>query len=434
MLHASMFTVLIRVLLLISWTEITTSKSVSDFKSGLSDKTDSSCTSFLQRRAKLELKGGNLVDPESVIAKFHQSSSNTKFGNRNKVLKKHVVIFEAPGGSDKGPDGHRKDTLPILNALVARGWTAEVIFYTDSARGEIYQRVQSSADAFVCRVNPGTIEGGEDRFFDMLRDLNSAGCVAMNHPDAMMNYGSKDALVKLRGTGLVPSDTYAYYSLEELKVKFPSTLALGRRVLKQNRGCVGEGVWLVSVDDSRWNLLDDRSKSVPLDMKVKCVEAFDNHVESHQLSEMMKLFQKYIVGEHGMLVDMPYLPRIREGEIRILLVGTSPIFIVHKKPADEEDAFSATLFSGATYRYDEPSKWPDLVDWFINKLPDVINLLGNYDIPLIWTADFILDTNEDGSDKYVLSEINCSCPGFTTHLDHGIQEKIADEIIRRLEM
>jgi hypothetical protein len=59
--------------------------------------------------------------------------------------------------------------------------------------------------------------------------------------------------------------------------------------------------------------------------------------------------------------------------------------------------------------------------------------LGDYEIPLIWTADFILDTHDDGSDKYVLGEINCSCVGFTTHMEHGIQEAIAAEIIQTVQ-
>ncbi len=28
---------------------------------------------------------------------------------------KSLVVFESIGGSDKGPDGHRKDTLPIVH-------------------------------------------------------------------------------------------------------------------------------------------------------------------------------------------------------------------------------------------------------------------------------------------------------------------------------
>jgi hypothetical protein len=66
-----------------------------------------------------------------------------------------------------------------------------------------------------------------------------------------------------------------------------------------------------------------------------------------------------------MLVDMKFMPRIKEGEIRILMVGSNPIFVVHKKPADTEDAFSATLFSGAKYRYDKPEDWKVLVSYFL---------------------------------------------------------------------
>jgi len=186
----------------------------------------------------------------------------------------------------------------------------------------------------------------------------------------------------------------------------------------------------VSTDDSRTLA---PGVAVLLDTRGKCVEAVDNHVEHHALGEFMAFCEQYLVGENGMLVDMPFMPRIKEGEIRILLVGPTPIFVVHKKPADAADAFSATLFSGARYTYDDPARWQSLVDMFLKSLPVVMDRLGGYEIPLIWTADFMLDTAADGSDAYVLGEINCSCVGFTTHLQHGIQEKIAAEIIRRVE-
>lgn len=33
----------------------------------------------------------------------------------------------------------------------------------------------------------------------------------------------------------------------------------------------------------------------------------------------------------------------------------------------------------------------------------------------------------------MLGEINCSCVGFTSELDMGIQELVADEAIKRVE-
>lgn len=342
-------------------------------------------------------------------------------------MKKHIVFFEAEGGSDKGDDGHRRDTMPMVNALHDKGWGAEVVFYADERRDEIFKQVSETADAYVSRINPGNIPGGEGKYFDMLRDLCNANVIGLPHPDAMIGYGAKDALVRLADTDLVPDDTYAYYTVEEFHQQFPQSVSHGVRVLKQNRGSTGEGIWRVEVVDERPYQPGD---TLPLDTQLKCTEAVDNHVEMHKLGDFMTFCEQYIVGDNGMLVDMRFMPRIKEGEIRILLVGDSPIFVVHKKPSDAEDAFSATLFSGAKYRYDDPSEWQGLMDLFQDNLSLMTDKLGGYAIPLIWTADFMLDWDDNQNDKYVLGEINCSCVGFTTHLEHGIQEKIADHIIK----
>lgn len=330
-------------------------------------------------------------------------------------MKKNIVFFEAVGGSDKGPDGHRKDTMPMVNALKAKGWNAEVVFFSDdilrneSERNAIYERVRDNADGYVSRVNPGNLKE-EKLYFDVLRKLCADGLVGMPHPDAMIGYGAKDALTKLADTPLVPDDTYAYYDIETFKKTFPKSLAKGERVLKQNRGSTGEGIWRVRLAEGTYNTCD----SLPLDTKIICTEAKDNHSEERQLGEFMDFCEQYIIGDNGMLVDMTFLPRIKEGEIRILMLYKTPVYVVHKKPAEGGDAFSATLFSGAKYRYDEPKDWQTLVNWFLGQLPSIKSKLGNYDLPLIWTADFILDTDEKGTDRYILGEINCSCVGFTS--------------------
>ncbi|MEN8123619.1 MAG: Cj0069 family protein [Bacteroidota bacterium] len=345
-------------------------------------------------------------------------------------MKKNIVIFEAEGGSDKGLNGHRKDTIPILNAIKERGWDCEVVFFRDEWKDTIFEYSKDKFDAYISRINPGNLANGEKIYFDTLRKLSENGLKGMAHPDVMINFGAKDALVKLATTDLVTEDTYAYYDIETFKKTFPKSLSFGERVLKQNRGSTGEGIWRVQIaDDIDYKLGDE----IPLDTKLKCTEAVDNHVEYQSLDDFMTFCEKYIIGEDGMLVDMRFMPRIKEGEIRILMVGDTPIFVVHKKPADSEDAFSATLFSGAKYTYDKPEKWKDLIEMFNDSLPTISDKLGGYNVPLIWTADFMLDWDENKNDKYVLGEINCSCVGFTSHLDQGIQEKVADEIIKRVK-
>ncbi len=350
---------------------------------------------------------------------------------KGQIMHRRVVFFEVEGGSDKGPDGHRKDTMPMVNALKAKGWDAEVIFYSDDRADEIFADVVARCDAYVPRVNPGSIPGGEATFFAMLRKLSDHGVVGMPHPDTMRNFGAKDALTKLADTDLVPDDTKAYYTTEALHKDFPVTLSIAERVLKQNRGSTGEGIWRVQIIDEREFT---PGEALPLDTKIKCTEAVDNHSEERELGEFMTFCEQYINGAEGMLVDMRFCHRIVEGEIRVLYVGASPVFVVHKKPAAGGDAFSATLFSGAEYTYQPPSDYAELVQMFEDAMPTVSQRLGSGDtIPLIWTADFMLEDAPDGGDMYVLGEINCSCVGFTSHLDQGIQDLVADEVIRVLE-
>lgn len=221
---------------------------------------------------------------------------------------------------------------------------------------------------YIGRVNPGSFPDNEKCLFETLIKLSEAGLVGMTRPDSMIKFGAKSALVELSHTGLVPKDTYSYLDVETFKRNFPETLTHGERVLKQNRGSAGEGIWRVSVEDKRPYKAGD---ILPADTKIKCTEAVDNHVEHRELGEFMEFCEKYIIGDQGMLVDMKFLPRIKEGELRVLMVGSKPMFVVHKKPAAGEDAFSATLFSGAVYTYDKPEKWQKLVDFFLAELPGI---------------------------------------------------------------
>lgn len=345
-------------------------------------------------------------------------------------MKTHVVIFEARGGSDKGTYGFRRDSKPIIDSLKKRGWSAEIIFYRDEDRGQIYRHTIEMAGAYISRVNPGNLKD-ETGYLQMLRELVRNGVEGLPHPDAMVNYGAKSSIERLRGTALVPADVYIYYTFDEFKSSFPQSLATGERVLKQNRGSTGEGIWRVSVDTGG-NGNGTPTDRVPLDAKIKLTEAVDNHTELKTLGEFIDFCVKYVEGENGLLLDMPFLKRIVEGELRVMMLRDKPVHVVHKKPVDAPDAFSATLFSGAKYTYETPDKWPALIRDIEGNVKSIRERLGNYDLPLLWTADFILDTDlETGDDKYVLGEINASCVGFSTHLE--LSENIADEILKLME-
>lgn len=370
------------------------------------------------------------------------------------AIHRAVVVFEVEGGNDKTIHGNRVDTQPILDALRAQGWHAEVVVYRPEWSDKLFDYVSGSFDAYISRVNPGNIPGGEEGYFALLERLADAGLAAFSRPAEMLAYGAKDALLKLNDTPLVPADTTAYYDVDSFRQAFPISLASGERVLKQNRGSTGEGIWRVQLADE--SARPGSGQPVAGDAQVTCTEAVDNHTETHTLAEFMTQCEAYLEGDNGMLVDMRFLPRIVEGEIRVLVVGDTPVSVIHKKPAAGGNNFSATLFSGAHYTHDAPEAWPDLLAVFDRFRPVLAERLGGElggTMPLLWTADFILADGDDGAesvrtentgaesigqnkqarDAYVLGEINCSCVGFSSQLESGIQEKIAAEVISRVE-
>ncbi len=106
--------------------------------------------------------------------------------NRNRIVTGALALallafplaLTACGGSDKGPDGHRKDTMPIVNAIKEQGWDAEVIYFHPDKAEEIYAQVSENFDAYISRVNPGNIPGGEKGYFQMPTRPASASLVS----------------------------------------------------------------------------------------------------------------------------------------------------------------------------------------------------------------------------------------------------------------
>lgn len=345
-------------------------------------------------------------------------------------MKKNIVIFEVEGGSDKGLNGLRRDTKPIVDAINMLGWECEIIYYRDEWSIEIFEYASNNFSGYISRINPGNLINGEKQYMETLRALHESGLVAMSHPDEMFNLGSKYILIKLKNTGLIKNNTHAYFTVDEFRMKFPISLALGERVLKQKRGSTGAGIWRVQVWD---NAIKNSLGALPLDTLVKFTEAKDNKSKIHTLDYFMQMCEKYIVGEQDLVVDMPFLPRIEEGELRVLMIGEYPSYIIHKKPVTTSGSFSATLFSGATYSYHSPEEYTELISLVVKSLPIIKSELGTTQLPLIWTADFILDTADDGSDIYVLSEVNCSCVGIPENLIGIVGYQMAFEATKRIE-
>ena len=343
--------------------------------------------------------------------------------------KTYIVIIEYPKGSDKGVDGFRPDTKPILKAIQKKAeCDGEIVFYTHKKRKGLEKYLLEIAKnknlILISRINPGNLKR-VDAYFQFLNKLGQNGVSVHTHPDVMINLDFKDILYKLKDKPFCDKHTEFYRTYEEFEKKFP--LELKRdvvRVLKTNYGSTGEGVYLVNYKDDGSIVSTEAVNNVKYyydnmdEFLAAFEEKFDDDIDEDELV--------YFKGKSG-FIDCRYLPRIAEGEIRVLIIGDKPVSVVHKKPQD--GAFSATLFSGAKYKYESPydPKWKDVIDLTKNAFEDIKPYLQGKDFPLLWTMDYILDTDENNNDRYILSEINCSCVGITTQLD--LSEEIANFLV-----
>jgi subtilisin-like proprotein convertase family protein len=79
----------------------------------------------------------------------------------------------------------------------------------------------------------------------------------------------------------VPKHVFTYYDFDGLKENFPKSLAKNVRVLKQNRGSTGEGIWRVEVIER-----DKYKNIIPLNAKLKLTQAKDNHTEKKRFKSL----------------------------------------------------------------------------------------------------------------------------------------------------
>merc|ERR1719450_1792709 len=82
-------------------------------------------------------------------------------------------------------------------------------------------------------------------------------------------------------------DTLGYYSPNDIKQGFPKSIAFQPRVVKQNRGSAGEGIWIIKLKAGNYcktfgERMCDDSEVLSL------MEANDNHAEEHTVAEFIE--------------------------------------------------------------------------------------------------------------------------------------------------
>jgi hypothetical protein len=319
------------------------------------------------------------------------------------------------------------------------GMSCQLINYVHQEHDKFFGVVKAF-DALIVRCNPGQIKadgGSQEKFDDSMRTLRKAGMQVWPSPDVMEFMGAKDALCKIATLSIGLEDTLAYYDSASFSAGFKKTMAFQPRVIKQNRGSAGEGIWIIKLKSGDY-CKTYGERSCADDEVLDLMEANDNHSETHTVGEFIEFCVsgrtsksgewtskgtgKYLEGGKeagGQLVDQRFCPRIVEGELRYNMVGDTLIGIIHKKP--KEGGISAVGGTGSIYTYYGPreKRFASLTTSFTSTdLGKIMPSLGLQDepIPLWWTSDFI-NSSPPGTDakdeKWIVGEFNCSCVGIS---------------------
>jgi hypothetical protein len=291
----------------------------------------------------------------------------------------------------------------VFEALAALGIEAEPAVYADDMADEV-RRQLLGCDGVLVWVDP--ISDGQNRvkLDALLRDVASRGVWVSAHPDVILKMGVKEVLYRTRDLGW-GADTHLYRTAKAFREEFPPRLrTAGARVLKQNRGNGGQGVWRVELLSGAAivRVLHARRGSVP---------------ETMPLGDFMKQCEAYFANE-GCIVDQPFQPRLPDGMIRCYMgedkvVGFGHQFIKALIPPPPEGPDSPAAQPGP--RIMHPASAPPFQalrkkmesEW----TPQMMHRLGIDvgSLPIIWDADFLYGPRDaSGQDTYVLCEINVS--------------------------
>jgi hypothetical protein len=295
----------------------------------------------------------------------------------------------------------------VFEELAAVGIEAEPAVY-DEAFGDEVRDQLLRAEGVLVWVDP--IHQGKTRIEldPLLREIAAQGTWVSAHPDVVLKMGVKEVLHRTRDLGW-GTETQLYRTATELRRQFPTRLRqAGPRVLKQNRGNGGQGVWKVEALSSS---PDDAAQVRVLHAQRGSV------VEQQTLDEFMARCEAYFANG-GCMIDQPFQPRLPEGMIRcyvgrdrVVGFGHQLIKALVPPPPQGPDAPEAQpgprIMHGPDAAPFQVLRASMDTEW----IPQMMQALGiaRNDLPIIWDADFLYGPRtRSGDDSYVLCEINVS--------------------------
>lgn len=310
-------------------------------------------------------------------------------------LYKVAVVWRGDRQMRDTATGETSRLKAIFEALGRHGIEAEPAVYSEAFADEVREQL-ARMDGVLVWVDPISNGARREDLDRLLREVAAAGVVVSTHPDVIARMGVKSVLYRTRELGW-GSDTHFYETPAAFHAGFPGRLAAdGPRVLKQNRGNGGLGVWkvtdrgagLAEVLSARG---DDGPRTLPL-------AAF--------MAERLEDF-----GAGGGLVDQPFQSRHMDGMVRCYMSGDRVVGFGHQlvralAPREAGPA-GPRIYSGPDDVRFQRLRGVMEGEW----TPGLARLLDieRSDLPVIWDADLLFGPKTPaGEDTYVLCEINVS--------------------------
>jgi hypothetical protein len=317
-----------------------------------------------------------------------------------------AVVWRGDADARRNATPRNNRFFRVFEELAAIGVDAQPAVFDESFVDEVRAQLLA-ADGVLVWVDP--LHDGKDRSVldALLRDVAASGPWVSAHPDTILKMGTKEVLHRARHLGW-GTDTQLYRTATEFDVEFPARMrSAGPRVLKQNRGNGGQGVWKVealagSDADALVRVLEARRSSLPEDLS---------------LAAFMARCRGYFAGG-GCIIDQPFQPRLPDGMIRcyvgvdrVVGFGHQLIKALIPPPPEGPDSPGAQpgprIMHGASAEPFQALRALMDTEW----VPQMMQTLGldRASMPIIWDADFLYGPRTaSGEDTYVLCEINVS--------------------------
>lgn len=279
---------------------------------------------------------------------------------------------------DDPPDLWTGRFRAVAEALCVAGLQPLGCVY-DEAREDALAIELRRADAALVWVNPLQDGRGRTGLDRLLRDAAGQGVAIGAHPDVIDRLGVKAVLATTRALGW-SGDAWFYPDANALCVGLPARLGGGARVLKQNRGQSGLGVWRVELqagDTVRVIEARDRSRA-----EIRPLAAF--------LAERCAEIDRV-----GGFLDQAFQPRLWEGMVRCYLCGDRVAGFgwqqVRALLEPDDVPTPPRTYSGPDDPRFQVLRQRMETDW----APGLARILGlaKDDFPVLWDADFEINAS-----------------------------------------